>query len=236
MKTSNRELKFRARVLLAGKTGFLVLITLLITLFDLGLNYILNTAIPPTGGLFNTVLYYGCGLLTNMVYYILLAGLTRIFLNICRGRKVKISDLFYVFSDRPEQVAVYSVLQYVIGVIISLSMQWALTGILYEKGSPLPFLLVPLVLAAANFWIQLCLAPVLFLYCDDPSKSAIQLIKESWRLMRGNKGRLCVLELSFLGLILLCLFSLGIGYLFVHPYLFLSQTLFYLNLEKGAVK
>lgn len=232
MRTSNRELKFRARVLLSGKTGFLVLATFLLTLFDLGLNYVLNAAIPPTGGLFNTVLYYGCGLLTNMVYYILLAGLTRIFLNICRGRKVKLSDLFYVFSDRPEQVAAYSVLQYVIGIIISLSMQWSLTGILYGKGSLLPFLLVPVVLAAANFWLQLCLAPVLFLYCDDPSKSAVQLIKESWNLMRGNKGRLCYLELSFLGLMILCMLSFGIGYLFVRPYLFLSQTLFYLNLDK----
>ena len=101
MRTNNRELKFRARVILSGKTGFLVLATFLITVFDLGLNYVLNTAIPPMGGLFNTVLYYGCGLLTNMVYYILLAGLMRISLNICRERKVKISDLFYFFSYRP---------------------------------------------------------------------------------------------------------------------------------------
>ena len=233
MRTNNRELKFRARVILSGKTGFLVLATFLITVFDLGLNYVLNTAIPPMGGLFNTVLYYGCGLLTNMVYYILLAGLMRISLNICRERKVKISDLFYFFSDRPEPVAAYSVLQYVIGIIISLSLQWALTGILYTKGSPLPFLLLPLALAAANFWIQLCLAPALFLYCDDPSKSALQLIKESWHLMRGNKGKLCFLELSFLGLIILSMLSFGIGYLFVRPYLLLSQTLFYLNLDKS---
>ncbi|MFR8547908.1 MAG: DUF975 family protein [Lachnospiraceae bacterium] len=231
MKTTNRELKFHARVLLSGKTGFLVLTTLLITFFDFGLDYIVDAAILPTGGLFNQILYYGCGLLCNMVYYILFAGLMHIYLNICRGRQVKISDLFCVFSDRPEQIAIYSILQYILSMVLSISMQWSLSGILYAKEALLPFIIVPILLSVVNLWIQLCLTPVLFLYCDDPSKTAVQLVRESWSLMRGSKGKLFFLEFSFIGLMILGMLSLGIGFLFVRPYLFLSQALFYLNLR-----
>jgi uncharacterized membrane protein len=78
--------------------------------------------------------------------------------------------------------------------------------------------------------LQLCLALVLFLFCDAPQKTAFQVIKESLSMMRGNKWRYFRLLLSFVGVLLLCVLSFGIGFLFVRPYLYVTQALFYLDL------
>lgn len=228
-KVTSRELKYQARVLLNGNYSKMAGITLLMGIFDLGLNYLLSYAFPSTDGGLNQLLYLACAILCNMVYYILLAGLMRIYLHLCRGEKIVLSELFAVFSDRPEQVAVYSVVQFILQSISSYVFDRCLSE-LWNAGITLLPILSLAILAVVVIWLQLCLTLVLFLYCDAPWKSALQLMKESWKMMRGNKGRMLYLFLSFLGVLLLCVLSLGIGLLFVRPYLYVTQSLFYLNL------
>lgn len=58
---------------------------------------------------------------------------------------------------------------------------------------------------------------------DHPQMKARESLKISRQIMKGNKGRLFYIYLSFIGLQILCLLSLGIGSLWVYPYQ--SQTL-----------
>ena len=232
-KATSRELKYQARVLLNGKYSKMAFITLLMCVFDLGLNYVLSYAFPSTEGGFNGILYIACTLLCNMVYYILLAGLMRIYLHLCRGEQIQVSDLFSVFSDRPEQVAIYSVVQFILQNIASYVSGRCLSQLWRAGFAPLPVLALA-ILSIVVIYLQLCLILVLFLYCDAPWKSAPQLMKESWKMMRGNKSRMFCLILSFLGVMLLAVLSLGIGLLFVRPYLYVTQGLFYLNLVPHA--
>lgn len=55
-------------------------------------------------------------------------------------------------------------------------------------------------------------------------------IKESQELMFGHKLDLFTLDLSFFGWIILSVFSLGIGFLWLAPYTEVSQAVFYQNL------
>ena len=48
--------------------------------------------------------------------------------------------------------------------------------------------------------------------------------------MKGHKGRLFYIGLSFIPLKLLAILSLGIGFLWVYPYQYMTQTLFFLDL------
>ncbi|MDO4323936.1 MAG: DUF975 family protein [Lachnospiraceae bacterium] len=232
-KPTSRELKYQARVLLDGKYGKMAFITLLMGIFDLGLNYLLAYAFPDLGGGFSQFLYLASNILCNMVYYILLAGLMRIYLHLCRGEKIQTSDLFFFFTDRPEQIALYSIVPFILQNILSAIAGECLSELWNGKISLYPLLLL-VVLGVVFFWIQLCFSLVLFLYSDAPWKSALQLMKESWSIMRGNKGRMLYLLLSFLGVTALAVLSLGIGLLFVRPYLYVTQGLFYLNLVSGA--
>ncbi len=60
--------------------------------------------------------------------------------------------------------------------------------------------------------------------------SATEAITKSRRLMDGHKWDLFVLDLSFLGWIILASLTFGIGYLWLHPYMQTTHAEFYRNL------
>lgn len=66
---------------------------------------------------------------------------------------------------------------------------------------------------------------------DDPSVGIMEAIERSKQMMMGNKGRLFCLHISFIGWAILCAFTLGIGYLWLAPYIYASEAAFYLEVS-----
>jgi uncharacterized membrane protein len=66
---------------------------------------------------------------------------------------------------------------------------------------------------------------------DNPDMSALDAITASRNMMNGYKGKLFGLYLSFIGWWFLCLFSFGVGYLWLTPYISLSCANFYEDLK-----
>ncbi len=66
-----------------------------------------------------------------------------------------------------------------------------------------------------------------YIAAENPEMSATDAITESKLLMDGNKWRLFCLDLSFIGWSILCVFTLGIGYLFLRPYREAAFAAFY---------
>lgn len=89
--------------------------------------------------------------------------------------------------------------------------------------------LVSLVLAA---YIELKLALVFFLMLDDEELSPTRAFRLSASCMKHQMGRLLYLELSFIGMYLLGILSLGIGLLWVIPYRTQTLAQFYLDICK----
>ena len=52
----------------------------------------------------------------------------------------------------------------------------------------------------------------------------------SRRIMKGHRARLFYIQVSFLPLALLCMFTMGIGLLWLYPYMNSTLTHFYLDL------
>lgn len=228
------ELKSRARVLLMEKHGFLALVTLAVTLCYLIMTWILNSAFPYTGGMMSLVLSLICSLLVNIIYYLVCAGQSALYLRLCRGQELKLGCLTEPFSRRPEPVAVYAVVQFLIqtaAVNASLGILAALPQM--STAGLLSFAATAIALLIVLVWIELGLSMTFFVYCDNPRQSGLQLLRESVRLMRGNKKHLLYIMLSFAGVFVLVLLSSGIGLLFAQPYLLTVQALFYLNLRKA---
>lgn len=67
---------------------------------------------------------------------------------------------------------------------------------------------------------------------DNPEMSGEQAIRRSMEMMKGHKMELFLLSLSFIGWILLCIITLGIGYLWIYPYMFTAHAAFYEELKK----
>ena len=85
------------------------------------------------------------------------------------------------------------------------------------------FFLVAIILITLNY------ALVFFLILDYPDASAIELLRRSRMLMKGNKGRYFYMILSFIGLFLLGILTCGIGMLWIVPYTRMTFTGFYRN-------
>ena len=74
-----------------------------------------------------------------------------------------------------------------------------------------------------------------FILKDYPELSANQAINLSMKMMEGRKFDLFYLYLSFIGWGILALFTLGIGYLWLMPYMYTSTAAFYQNVKEEYI-
>ena len=66
-----------------------------------------------------------------------------------------------------------------------------------------------------------------YILAEHPELTASEAINRSKEMMRGNRFRLFCLELSFIGWSILCLFTFGIGNLWLTPYKNAAKAAFY---------
>lgn len=97
-----------------------------------------------------------------------------------------------------------------------------MTGILTGLWSLL--FVIPGIVATYRY----ALAP--YLMAEHPEMGVMEAISQSKALMRGNKWRLFCLKLSFIGWGILSTLTLGIGDLWLVPYLNAAKAAFYLEL------
>ena len=86
------------------------------------------------------------------------------------------------------------------------------------------FFIVPGIIAAYSFRMAF------MLLADNPDWSPVRALKESMRLMRGNRWRLFCLDASFFGWFLLMVVTRGIAGVFVLPYFATAVAAFYEDL------
>lgn len=75
-----------------------------------------------------------------------------------------------------------------------------------------------------------------YILAENPKIEGNDAITKSRELMDGHKGRLFLLQLSFIGWILLSILTLGIGMIFLIPYMNAATAAFYLDLTKDQVR
>lgn len=104
-------------------------------------------------------------------------------------------------------------------------------------------LLIPLLVGIYTFlWTMLFIIPgfiksysyamTYFVYRDNQEMGCDAAIEESMRLMDGHKMDLFILDLSFIGWLLLSILSLGIGLLWLVPYMQSAHAHFYEDLVR----
>ena len=72
-----------------------------------------------------------------------------------------------------------------------------------------------------------------YILADDAEISSKDAFKKAKQMMKGNKWRLFKLEFSFIGWFLLCVLTLGIGTLFLIPYVNAATAEFYVELKNN---
>jgi len=124
-------------------------------------------------------------------------------LNIVRDQVAQTDDLFFSFNNNLSN----SILAYLLVVA------FALIGFV--------LLIIPGVIVA------LALSQTWFILAENPSMDSYDAIMRSKKMMDGYKFKLFKIQLRLLGLGLLCLLTLGIGFLWLLPYQYVVYAKFY---------
>ncbi|MGG6431980.1 DUF975 family protein [Anoxybacillus sp. D401a] len=128
-----------------------------------------------------------------------------VFLDVYRNEPVRISPLFTVYQNGK-----------LVLKLIGTSLLIALFIILWSL-----LFIIPGIIKSLSY------SQTFFLLKDHPEYSALQAISESKKRMKGYKGKLFLLYLSFIGWGLLSIVTLGIGLLWLIPYVYTSLAAFY---------
>lgn len=143
---------------------------------------------------------------TILVALPVMYGYAIVMLNVFRGDEVNIGGLFDGFSD--------------FGRIVGTKLLQAIYTFLWTL-----LLVVPGIVKSYSY------AMTDYILKDYPELSNNAAIEKSMAMMDGYKMKLFLLDLSFIGWAILCIFTFGIGLLFLQPYIQAAHAAFYEDLK-----
>ncbi len=145
------------------------------------------------------------------IFYGLLVGfgLSVFFLSFSRGTTQGFGYLFYAFNNKKR----YSNILLIIILRAIYTFLWTL------------LLIIPGIIAWYSY------SQALYIYYDDESIRPSEALSRSKKLIAGNKMKLLYLNFRFFGWMILSIFTLGIGLLWLIPYMQVATAKFYDDLK-----
>ena len=212
---TNVELKELAKQQLSGSWGKCALLTLIY--FVVG--------IIPGQVLLST--FKVSSLITSLVDIVLATpatiGIAFCYLRLIREKKFNVLDIVNGFKYFVTGVVVY-------GIVGSMNIMSVLVTDVITVNDVTAQLL-SLVFFSLSIFLYLMYSMVYYIILDNPEIGVLGALTGSRKLMHGQIGRLFCLQLSFLGWILLTILSVGIGLLWVIPYIEVTTANLYLDLK-----
>ena len=147
---------------------------------------------------------------TILVALPMMYGYSIVMLSVMRGGEMNIGGLFDGFND--------------FGRIVGTKLLHAIYTFLWTLLLVIPGIIKNYSYAMTDFILK-----------DQPELANNAAIEKSMAMMDGNKMKLFLLDLSFIGWAILCLFTFGIGFLFLQPYVQSAHAAFYEDLKAQTV-
>lgn len=134
-------------------------------------------------------------------------SIAKITLNLSRGEEEpRISQLTYGFNNILKVIGIYSIM--LVSIVIG-TLLFIIPGII----------------------VGLMFSQAIYVLADNPDIGVMDALKESCNLTKGYKGDIFILILSFFGWMILAILSLGIGLLWLMPYIEVTNAELYLFLK-----
>lgn len=186
------------------------------------------------GDTFQKVCYIIMRIITLLLEAVLSIGLTYYFFQMALGNPHSVKQLFYCFTHDPDRYILAAALRYglvLIGFIPAAIYYYRIPSLFTCTTDQLLILLGLVLLAALlNLPVLLYFGQSYYILLDDANCSVWESMKRSCELMKGQKKRLFLLYLSFIGYSFLEIGTLSLGTLWIRPYLEMIQVQFYLDL------
>ena len=242
------ELKNMAKDTLQGKYGpavlilvFYTLITGIVSMFISLLGNTTSTTAYAMTGSFSvvtaiTVIFEIINFVAMAVLNIMEAGIALFFLNVACKQPYAIGNLFHGFSKDSGKALMLSGVWGLCSTVCLYPYQYCINA--YFNSRDIQMLYIALIVMTIGVCvyipISLSLSQIFYLMLDYPNLSAKEILALSVRIMKGNKGRLFYLNLSFVPMMFLGILSFGIGFLWLNPYMRMTSTYFFLDMMNSA--
>ncbi len=233
MKRKIKEIKRIARGRLQGQyfnlIRAMVFCSVIVSLVEMPFSMLRNEIEFST----QNIIYYIAVVLISIASVVLTAGQYRIYLTLSRTGEMHLSELFIPLKQHSNRF-IFTQLLLSVFVLIALMPIFGAIAILYFF-EDITLYIVALVLSIIGIVMVICVIlnyDLVVLFMNDHEElSTMQALKYTKSKMAGNKGRYLYLFLSFTGMQLLNLISMGVANFWIQPYMMESVTIFYMDLN-----
>ena len=230
---NNAKIKEKAKKSLKKNSKPLVLATLIIVSLSLVCSFI--------GSVTNTVwLSFVLGLIVDAL---LMLGFIKMSSKAARNKKVKLEQLFSNTDLFFKYLGIYIILFVIIVILFLLAaiafkslavvityqaeINYGLSVLLIAFG-----LLLEVLIILVSLYLLMSFSQVLFIINDEPKLPIGKTLSKSFDMMEDYVIDYFLLILSFIGWFILGMFTLGILYLWIIPYVTVSCAIFYDKIKK----
>lgn len=177
------------------------------------------------------IIFYIAEFLIALISYTLTAGVLYLHLNMARHKPYSLSMVFFGFRNRPDRFILAGLIELLIMMAGMLPMAAGVVILRFQDSTTAYILwgVLTLISLITDTILALNLVFLIYFVIDHPDMCLRDCLRNSFHTMKGRKGQLLYIYLSFIGLQIMNLFSFGIGTLWISPYQTQTMANFYLS-------
>lgn len=180
--------------------------------------------------------------IVSLLSMVISTGYNFMFLNMARGREYRFGNLIYMFKKGSDGVLSAALIMALIDTVLMIPFYYMvnMTAPAAETMEAVlewsqPIMYSALAATVLGVVIKLPFAMAFYILADNPQMKGREALKKSASLMKGHMMQYLVLQISFIPLMFLSILFLYVGLLWVMPYIYATNTIFYMDVT-GELK
>lgn len=180
--------------------------------------------------------------IVSLLSMVISTGYNFMLLNMARGREYRFGNLIYMFKKGSDGVLSAALIMALIDTVLMIPFYYMvnMTAPAAETMEAVlewsqPIMYSALAATVLGVVIKLPFAMAFYILADNPQMKGREALKKSASLMKGHMMQYLVLQISFIPMMFLSILFLYVGLLWVMPYIYATNTIFYMDVT-GELK
>lgn len=180
--------------------------------------------------------------IVSLLSMVISTGYNFMLLKMARGREYRFGNLIYMFKKGSDGVLSAALIMALIDTVLMIPFYYMvnMTAPAAETMEAVlewsqPIMYSALAATVLGVVIKLPFAMAFYILADNPQMKGREALKKSASLMKGHMMQYLVLQISFIPLMFLSILFLYVGLLWVMPYIYATNTIFYMDVT-GELK
>lgn len=180
--------------------------------------------------------------IVSLLSMVISTGYNFMLLNMARGREYRFGNLIYMFKKGSDGVLSAALIMALIDTVLMIPFYYMvnMTAPAAETMEAVlewsqPIMYSALAATVLGVVIKLPFAMAFYILADNPQMKGREALKKSASLMKGHMMQYLVLQISFIPLMFLSILFLYVDLLWVMPYIYATNTIFYMDVT-GELK